>query len=118
DKPDAPFLLWLAFGAAHAPHQAPQDLIHHYDKVFAAGWDAEREQRLARQKQMGIVPPDTRLPPRNAFVQDWNSYTPDQRRLFTRLQGAFAAMIDHADRHLARLLAFLDSAQLRADTAI
>ena len=58
DKPDVPWLTWLALGACHAPHQAPADIIKSYDDVFAHGWDVEREQRLARQKAMGIVPSD------------------------------------------------------------
>src|SRR5712692_3418464 len=118
DAPQTPWLTWLAFGACHAPHQAPAELIRHYDTVFADGWDAERERRLARQKAMGIVPLDTRLPPRNDFVRPWADHTADERRLFTRLQAAFAAMLDHADRHLARLVDFLDEAGLRENTLI
>lgn len=118
DAPDAPWLAWLAFGACHAPHQAPAELIKSYDAVFAHGWDVEREQRLARQKAMGIVPADTRLPPRNDGVKAWADHSPDEQRLFVRLQSAFAAMLDHADQHLARLVAFLDQAGLRDDTLI
>ena len=118
DAPQTPWLTWLAFGACHAPHQAPAELIRHYHTVFHDGWDAERERRLTRQKAMGIVPPDTRLPPRNDFVRPWADHTADERRLFTRLQAAFAAMLDHADRHLARLVAFLDEAGLRENTLI
>ena len=118
DDPEAPWLLWLAFGACHAPHQAPADLIRHYDQVFAEGWDVERDRRLARQKDMGLLPADTRLPPRNDFVKEWAAHAPDERRLFTRLQAAFAAMLDHADRHLARLVDFLDKAGLRENTIL
>ena len=117
-KPDAPFLLWLAYGACHAPHQAPQELIRHYDAEFAHGWDVERERRLAAMKQAGLVPPDTLMPPRNDFVQPWDSHGADERRLFTRLQAAYAAMLDHADRHIARLMAFLDRAGLTDDTLV
>ena len=118
DAPDTPWLTWLALGACHAPHQAPRDLILHYDQVFAAGWDAERDRRLARQKAMGIVPTDTRLPERNPMVQPWDAHSPDEQRLFARLQGAFAAMLDHADRNLARLVGFLEQAGLRENTLI
>ncbi|MFI4975377.1 MAG: arylsulfatase [Caulobacterales bacterium] len=118
DAPGRPWLTWLAFGACHAPHQAPRDLILHYDQVFAEGWDVERERRLARQKAMGVVPPDTRMPPRNDMVQPWDAHSAEEQRLFARLQGAFAAMLDHADRNLARLVAFLDDAGLRDDTLI
>ncbi|MBI1196528.1 MAG: sulfatase-like hydrolase/transferase [Phenylobacterium sp.] len=118
DAPDTPWLLWLAPGACHAPHQAPADLIKGYDAVFAEGWDVERERRLARQKAMGLVPPDTRLPPRNDGVKPWAEHTDDERAVFTRLQSAFAAMLDHADTHLGRLVDFLERAGLRDDTLI
>ena len=117
-KPDKPFLLWFAPAACHAPHQAPRDLILHYDAMFADGWDKERERRLARMIEMGIVPPGTALPPRNDFVQPWADLDDDTRRLAVRLQGAYAAMLDHADRHIARLIAFLDAAGLTDGTLI
>ncbi|MDZ4374086.1 MAG: sulfatase-like hydrolase/transferase [Phenylobacterium sp.] len=118
DAPDKPWLLWLAPGACHAPHQAPADLIRSYDEVFAHGWDVEREQRLARQKALGIVPPDTTLPPRNDGVKAWDEHSDDERRMFTRLQSAFAAMLDHTDQHLGRLVDFLERAGIRDDTLI
>ena len=118
DRPDLPWLTWVALGACHAPHQAPADIIKSYDETFAHGWDVEREQRLARQKAMGIVPQGTRMPARNDGVKAWDEHSPDERRLFTRLQSAFAGMLDHADRHLARLIGFLDTAGIRDNTLI
>ncbi|MBN9011802.1 MAG: arylsulfatase, partial [Rhizobiales bacterium] len=118
DRPDLPWLTWLAFGACHAPHQAPADIIKGYDATFAHGWDVEREQRMARQKAMGIVPPETKMPPRNDGVKAWDAHTPDEQRVFTRLQSAFAGMLDHADQHLARLIAFLDKTGVRDNTLI
>src|SRR6202048_4454033 len=117
-RPDQPWLTWLAFGACHAPHQAPRDLIMHYDSVFAEGWDVERERRLKRQKQMGLVPQDTRLPPRNDGVKPWTEHSADEHRVFTRQQAALAAMLDHADRHLARLISFLETAGVLDDTLV
>jgi arylsulfatase len=76
DRPDIPWLTWVALGACHAPHQAPMDIIKSYDGMFAHGWDVEREQRMARQKAMGIVPPETRLPARNDGVKAWKSTVP------------------------------------------
>jgi len=86
--------------------------------VFAHGWDVEREQRLARQKALGIVPHETRMPARNDGVKAWDEHGPDERRVFTRLQSAFAGMLDHADRHLARLIGFLQTAGIRDNTLI
>ena len=118
DRPDLPWLTWLALGACHAPHQAPADFIKGYDEIFAHGWDVEREQRLTRQVEMGIVPPGTRMPNRNDGVKAWDEHSPDEKRVFTRLQSAFAGMLDHADWHLARLIAFLETAGIRDNTLI
>jgi arylsulfatase A-like enzyme len=116
EQPETPWLLWLALGACHAPHQAPFELIKSYDAVFKDGWDLERDRRVARQKAMGVVPTSTRLPPRNDGVQAWLSHSVDEQRFFTRLQSAYAAMLDHADRHLARLIAFLEQTGTIANT--
>jgi len=118
DAPDRPWLTWLALGACHAPHQAPRDLIMHYDDVFSDGWDVERDRRLTVQQAMGIVPRDTVMPPRNDYVRPWADHAPGEQKLFTRLQAAYAAMLDHADRNLARLVAFLEQAGLKDDTLI
>jgi arylsulfatase len=118
DRPDLPWLTWVALGACHAPHQAPADIIRSYDPLFAHGWDVERDQRLARQKALGLVPPDTRMPARNDGVKAWDEHSEDERRVFTRLQAAFAGMLDHADQHLARLIAFLGTAGVRDNTLI
>ena len=118
DNAETPWLTWLAFGACHAPHQAPFNLISEYDSVFAEGWDVEREKRLARQIEMGIVPKGTQLPPRNDSVRAWAEVAEPERRMFTRLQAAYAAMLDHADQHIGRLMAFLESAGQLEDTLV
>jgi arylsulfatase len=118
DRPDLPWLTWLAFGACHAPHQAPADLIKGYGASFAHGWDIERDQRMARQKAMGLVPADTKMPPRNDGVKAWDAHSAEERRVFTRLQSAFAGMLDHADQHLARLIEFLERTGCRDNTLI
>lgn len=117
-RPDLPWLTWMALGACHAPHQAPRSLIDSYEDVFATGWDIEREVRLATQKDMGLVPRDTRLPPRNTGVLPWSNHSEDERRLFVRLQSAYAAMLDHADQQIARIVDFLDRTGTRDNTII
>lgn len=118
DDPKVPWLTWVALGACHAPHQAPQDLIAKYDAQFANGWDDERDRRLAKQTSSGIVPKGTRLPPRNDMVRAWTDVPDGEKRLYTRLQAAYAAMLEHADQHLARLVKFLEEAGQLDDTLI
>ena len=116
--PDDPWLMWVAPGACHAPHQAPSDLIDTYTEVYEKGWDQMRSDRLARQVDLGIVPEGTALPSRNDFVQPWADHTADEQRLFARLGGAYAAMLDHFDQHLARLIDFIERTGQLDDTAI
>ena len=118
DQPAKPWHLWLAPGACHAPHQAPAALIRGYDAEFGHGWDAERARRLARQLALGIVPPGTTLPPRNDGVKPWDTHEPPLRALMTRLQAAYAAMLDHADQQIARLVAHLEASGQLDDTVI
>lgn len=102
--PDRPFFTYLAFGACHAPHQAPQAFLDKYRGAFDAGWDVARERWFARQKETGIMPPDTTLPPRNPGVKAWDALTDNERRFAARLMEAFAAFLDHTDHHLGRYI--------------
>jgi arylsulfatase len=65
---DKPWLLYLATGACHSPHQAPRQWIERYRGHFDAGWDAWREAALARQKAAGLLPDHTELSPRPSWV--------------------------------------------------
>jgi arylsulfatase len=106
--PEKPFFLYLAFGATHAPHQAPQSYVDKYRGRFDAGWDAVREQWFERQKALGIIPADTALAPRNPGVEPWDSLPDVQKKLALKLQEAFAAFLDHTDAQIGRLMAFLE----------
>ena len=108
-RPDRPFLLYLAFGATHAPHQAPADYMAKYRGRFDEGWDAVRAQWFARQMEMGLLPEGTELAPRNPGVDAWDGLPENQRRLAARMQEAFAAFLDHTDAQIGRLLDDLDA---------
>ena len=105
---EQPFFLYLAYCAGHAPHQAPPDLLEKWRGKFDAGWDAVRAATLEQQKQLGLVPRDTALPPPNPGVQPWAALTADQRRLFARYYECFAACMEATDREMGRLLDWLE----------
>lgn len=105
---DEPFFLQLAFGATHAPFQAPRNFIEPYVDVFAKGWDATREDRLRRQKELGVAPADAELAPRNQEVPAWESLSAEQKLLYTHLQAAYAGFLDHTDVQLGRLIRELE----------
>ncbi len=106
--PEQPFFLYCCFGATHSPHQAPREYLAKYRGRFDEGWDVARERWFARQQSLGIVPPDTKLAPRNPGVRPWDELPPDERRFAARLQEAFAAFLDHTDHQIGRLLRFLE----------
>lgn len=118
NAPERPFLLYLAFGAAHFPHQVPKEHVENYRGRFDAGWDRVRDERLGRQKALGIVPPDTRLAPRDPDVEAWASLADPQRRLYARLQEVYAAFLEHTDAQIGRLVSELERLGRRANTLL
>ncbi|MGZ6906325.1 MAG: sulfatase-like hydrolase/transferase, partial [Acidimicrobiia bacterium] len=108
-RPDRPFFMYFAFGATHAPHQAPADYLAKYRGKFDAGWDATRDAWFARQIEMGLLPPDTQLAPRNPGVEAWDTLPENHRRLAARLQEAFAGFLDHTDAQIGRLVDELEA---------
>ena len=107
-RPDRPFFTYLAFGAMHAPHQAPAEYLDKYRGRFDEGWDVARERWFARQIELGLLPPDTELAPRNPGVEPWDGLPDNQKRLAARLQEAFAAFLEHTDAQIGRLVADLE----------
>jgi len=106
--PDRPFFVYFAPGATHAPHHVPASYIRKYAGRFDRGWDAYREETLARQKKLGVVPPDTKLAPKPAAIKDWDALTPDERRLFARQMEVFAGFGEQTDEEIGRLFAAID----------
>jgi len=115
---DKPFFLYLATGACHSPHQAPEEWIARYRGRFAGGWDAWREETLARQIASGVIPPGIALSPRPDWVPEWEALSADERRLYERYMEAFAGFLSHTDHQLGRLLAFLERVGDLDDTLV
>ena len=105
--PERPFFLYLAFGAMHSPHQAPESYLEKYRGRFDAGWDVVRAEWFDRQLAHGIIPPGTRLAPHNPGVRPWTDLSKNEQLFACRLQEAFAAMLDHTDHEIGRLMEFL-----------
>jgi len=102
--PDKPFYIYFAPGATHAPHHVSKEWIAKYKGKFDQGWDKLREETLARQKKLGVVPPDTKLAAKPQFIKDWDKLTPDEKRLFAHQMEVFAAYGEFADYEAGRLL--------------
>jgi arylsulfatase A-like enzyme len=102
--PDRPFFAYYAPGATHAPHHVPADWIAKWKGKFDGGWDAMREQILARQIELGVVPKGTKLAPKPDAIPEWESLTADQKKLFTRQAETFAAFLDMTDHSVGRVI--------------
>ncbi len=103
-RPDKPFFAYVPFGATHAPHQAPPAYLAKYRGAFDEGWDVVRQRWFDRQLELGVIPAETLLAPRNPGVEPWDDLPENQRRLAARLQEAFAAFLDHTDHQIGRLV--------------
>ena len=107
-----PFFFYLATGAAHAPHQVPARYVEEYKTRYAEGWDRIRAERFAREKQMGLIPADTVMPPRNEDDQAWDALTPDEQTVYARYMAVYAGFVEHADAQIGRFIQYLkDSGQ-------
>ena len=106
--PDKPFFIYFATGATHAPHHVPKKWIDKYRGKFDHGWDKYREQTLARQIELGVVPPGTKLASKPADIKDWDTLSSDEKRLYARQMEVFAAFGEHTDHEVGRLYDALD----------
>ena len=102
--PDKPFFMYFAPGATHAPHHVPKEWIAKYKGKFDQGWDKLREETLARQIKLGVVPADTKLAPKPGAIKDWNKLTMDEKKLFARQMEVFAGFGEYADTEIGRLV--------------
>jgi len=102
--PDKPFFIYFAPGATHAPHHVPKEWIAKYKGKFDQGWDKLREETLARQIKLGVVPAGTKLTPKPEAIKDWNKLTADEKKLFTRQMEVFAGFGEYTDTEIGRLV--------------
>lgn len=99
---DQPFFLHLCYTAPHFPLQAkPQDIAK-YRNRYRDGWDARRERRFARQKELGIVNTSWPLSARDPVAQPWADQK-DKDEWDLRM-AVYAAMIDSMDQGIGRVL--------------
>jgi arylsulfatase len=95
--PSKPFFLYLAFNAPHFPLMAPTNEIARFRGKYKIGWDKLREQRRARQIELGIVDKAWPLSPRSPEVKAWDTLTPEEQDRFDHLMAIYAAVVAHMD---------------------
>ncbi|MEX5282305.1 arylsulfatase [Nitrospira tepida] len=116
--PDKPFFIYFAPGATHAPHHVPKEWIAKYKGRFDGGWDRFREETLARQIKLGVVPPGTTLAPKPDAIKDWGQLTADEKKLFTRQMEIFAGFGEYTDAEIGRLIQAVEATGQMNNTLI
>jgi arylsulfatase len=102
--PGKPYFLYVAPGATHAPHHTPAAWIEKFKGKFDGGWDKYREETLARQRKLGVVPTDTKLTERSRGLPAWDSLNAEQKRLYARMMEVFAGYGAHCDHEMGRVV--------------
>ena len=102
--PHKPVMLYYAPGTSHSPHHAPADWIAKFKGRYDQGWDRMREETLARQIKLGVVPPGTKLSARPEGIPAWDSLSADQKRLYAHMMEVYAAALSHADYQIGRVI--------------
>ncbi len=119
--------MYFCPGACHAPHHAPREWADKYKGKFDMGYERYRELVLERQKQMGLVPENTALPPINPigtqsdtksptgvpfppldFVKPWDALPENEKQLYRRMAEVYAGFLSYTDHQMGRIIDFLE----------
>lgn len=102
--PDKPFFVYFAPGATHAPHHVPKEWADKYQGKFDGGWDKLREETIARQKKLGIVPEDCKLTARHSDIPAWDDMPEAFKPVLRREMEVYAGYLEYTDHHVGRLI--------------
>jgi arylsulfatase A-like enzyme len=116
--PDKPFFMYFAPGATHAPHHVPKEWIEKYEGKFDGGWDGQRERTFARQKELGVIPPDCELTPRHDEIPAWDDMPDELKPVLARQMEVYAAFLEHTDHHVGRLIDAIEALGALDDTLV
>ena len=116
--PDKPFFIYFAPGATHAPHHVPKEWADKYKGKFDQGWDALREEILARQKRLGVVPQDCQLTKRHDEIPAWDDIPADLKPVLARQMEIYAGFLEHTDHEVGRILDVLKELGILENTLI
>ena len=116
--PDKPFFTYFAPGATHAPHHVPKEWADKYKGKFDQGWDKLREETFARQKELGVIPPDCALTARHPEIPAWDTISAEMKPVLVRQMEMYAGFLEHTDHHVGRLIDALKDLGILEDTLI
>jgi arylsulfatase A-like enzyme len=113
-----PLFMYLSFQEAHSPFQAPQAYINKYQGVYQVGYDKIREERFAKQRELGLWPANTTVPKAIPGVPAWNNLTSQEQNYRAKVLAVHAAMIEDMDYNIGKVIQYLKSTGKYANTLI
>ena len=115
---DKPFFAYLAFTAPHDPLHVPDAWLDRYQGRYDDGYNALRTKRLARMKELGLVPGQTTLGPWLELVPRWEELSEKQKKAESRRMEIYAAMVGNIDHHIGRVLDYLETSGKKENTIV
>ncbi len=123
-RKNAPWFLYLAHSSPHFPVQAPAESVQRFVPTYRRGWDILRQERFQRMKEIGLATDSWRLTPRSIVPVDdepiangysgrsnpaWADLAADRREDLARRMAVFAAMVQHVDQGVGRIVSDLET---------
>jgi arylsulfatase A-like enzyme len=102
--PDQPFFVYYVPGGSHAPHQPTKEWIDKFKGKFDMGWNVMRDQIIANQKRLGVIPANAELTPWPKELAKWETLSPAEKKLFARQAEVFAAYTAYTDHEIGRVI--------------
>jgi arylsulfatase A-like enzyme len=104
--PEKPFFLYYVPGGTHSPHQPTKEWVDkiHNMHLFDKGWNQLREDIIANQKRLGVIPDGTQLTPWPDLLKKWESLSDDEKKLFTRQAEVYGAYVAYTDHEIGRVI--------------
>lgn len=116
-KKDKPFFLYVAWIAPHWPLHAREEMIAPYrERYRTQGWDDWSAARVARQREMGLLPDNAVPANRPKSIPDWKR-DPHKAWQAERM-AVYAAQIAGVDRGVGQILSALEDAGANDDTLV
>jgi len=113
-----PFFAYLALTAPHWPLQLPADDANGFAGRYDRGYDILRQERLTKQRKLGLFDETQNFAPRPDGVPAWDTLDVESQRRSSRVMEIYAGMIQKVDTELDRLIAYLESKDLAKNTVV
>ena len=113
-----PFFVYYSTGCSHAPHHVTNAWADKYKGMFDQGWDKLRAETFARQKELGVIPGDTELTPRDKAFPAWDDVPDNLRAFYARQMEVYSGYSENADFNVGRVVDAIEDLGELDDTLI